>query len=55
MILIDHAEDLRDYIVTARCAQGAAASAAAKQKQQQLKDAPVSAAVWMNEEAKNLS
>lgn len=40
VIMIDHAEDLRDYIATARYAQGAAASAADKQKQQQLKNAP---------------
>jgi len=40
VIIIDHAEDLRDYIATVRYAQGAAASAADKQKQQQLKNAP---------------
>ena len=40
VIMIDHAEDLRDYIATVRYAQGAAASAADKLKQQQLKNAP---------------
>ncbi len=40
VIMIDHAEDLRDFIATARYAEGAAASAADKLKQQQLKNAP---------------
>ena len=37
--MIDHAEDLRDYIATVRYAQNAAAAAADKQRQQQLKNA----------------
>jgi len=40
VVIIDHAEDLRDYVATVRYAQNAAAAAAAKQKQQQLKNAP---------------
>ncbi|HMG87268.1 MAG TPA: hypothetical protein VK574_16165 [Terracidiphilus sp.] len=40
VVMIDHSEDLRDYIATVRYAQGAAASAADKQKQQHLKNAP---------------
>ncbi len=38
--MIDHAEDLRDYIATVRYSQNLAAVAANKQKQQQLKNAP---------------
>lgn len=40
VVMIEHAEDLRDYIATVRYAQNSAASAADKQKQQQLKNAP---------------
>jgi hypothetical protein len=38
--MIDHAEDLRDYVATARYSQKLASAAADKQKQQQLKNAP---------------
>jgi hypothetical protein len=40
VVMIDHAEDLRDFIATSRYAEAAAAAAADKQRQQQLKNAP---------------
>jgi hypothetical protein len=40
VVMIEHAEDLRDYIATVRYAQNSAAAGAAKQQQQQLKSAP---------------
>ena len=40
VIMIDHAEDLRDFIATSRYAQNLAIAAANKQRQQQIKNAP---------------
>lgn len=39
VIMIDHAEDLRDFVATSRYAEALATSGAAKQLQQQLKNA----------------